>query len=135
MFQEITVIGNLGSDPEMRYTPAGKAVTSFSVAANRKYTGSDGQEVKETAWFRVSAWDKLAEIVSQYKKKGDLVMVKGRLTVDPATGGPRVWVPDNGGSARASFEVNASMVLFLSSKQEAAAMAGAGVPETGDEPF
>jgi len=134
MFQEITIVGNLGSDPEMRYTPSGQAVTAFNVAANRTYT-KDGQKVKETAWFRVSAWDKLAEIVSQYKKKGDLVMVKGRLTVDPATGGPRVWIPDNGGSARASFEVNASQVLFLSSKQEAAAMAGGAVAEDGDEPF
>jgi len=134
MLQKITIIGNLGSDPEMRYTPSGQAVTSFSVAANRQYT-KDGQKVKETAWFRVSVWDKLAEIVSQYKKKGDLVYIEGRLTVDPATGGPRVWIPDNGGSARASFEVNASQVLFLS-KSEAAAMAGADAGAgDGDEPF
>lgn len=134
MFQEITIIGNLGSDPEMRFTPSGQAVTAFSVAANRQYA-RDGQKVKETAWFRVSAWDKLAEVVSQYKKKGDLVMVKGRLAVDPATGGPRVWAPDNGGAARASFEITASQVLFLSSKQEAAVLAGGVDSSASDEPF
>ena len=58
MYHTIIIVGNLGRDPEMRYTPSGQAVTNFSVATNRKYTNSDGQSVEETIWFRISAWGK-----------------------------------------------------------------------------
>ncbi len=61
MYHTIIIVGNVGRDPEMRYTPAGQAVTSFSVATNRNYTNSAGAQVKETIWFRVSAWGKQAE--------------------------------------------------------------------------
>ncbi len=114
MFQKIEVIGNLGKDPEMRYTQSGQAVTSFSVACNRKYTGGDGQKVEETYWFRITAWGKQAEICNQYLKKGSRVRVEGRLTGDPKTGGPRIWTGQDQ-SAHASFEINATDVLFLSS--------------------
>ncbi len=91
MYHTIIIVGNVGRDAEMRYTPSGAAVASFSVATNRQYTASSGEKIKETVWFRVSAWGKQAEVCNQYVKKGMKVLVEGRLTADPATGGPRVW--------------------------------------------
>lgn len=117
MYQTIIIVGNVGRDPEMRYTPGGQAVTSFSVATNRQYTNNNGETVKETIWFRVSAWGKTGEVCNQYLKKGSKVLVEGRLTADPATGGPRVWTAQDG-STRASFEVSAQTVRFLSSRGE-----------------
>jgi len=73
MYQKIIIVGNLGRDPEMRYTPSGQAVTNFSVATNRQYTGSDGQLVKETIWFRVSVWGKQAETSNQYLRRGSVL--------------------------------------------------------------
>lgn len=142
MYQTIILAGNLGRDPEMRYTPSGQAVTSFSVATNRQYTNNNGETVKETIWFRVSAWGKLAETCSQYLKKGSKVLVEGRLTADAATGGPRVWSGQDG-KPRASFEVSASTVRFLSSRGESGEP-GAAAPgmedmsapgDDGDIPF
>lgn len=112
-YSTIILVGNLGKDPEMRYTPSGQAVTNLSVATNRQYTGSDGQQVKETTWFRVSVWGKQAESCAQYLKKGRMVLVEGRLTPDPKTGGPRVWQGQNGPGA--AYEVSANTVRFLSS--------------------
>jgi len=128
MYQSITIVGNVGRDPEMRYTPSGQAVTSFSVATNREYTGSDGVKVKETAWFRVSTWGKTAEVCSQYVAKGSKVLVEGRLISDPVTGGPKVFAKQDG-TTSASFEINANVVRFLSSK---ASHAG---PDVGDGDF
>lgn len=116
-YQKIFLIGNLGRDPEMRYTPSGQAVTNFSVATNRKYTTSDGQQVDETIWFRVSAWGKQAESCNTYLKRGSRVLVEGRITADPATGGPKIYHKKDG-TAGASFEISAGMVRFLSTKQE-----------------
>src|SRR3989337_2671173 len=70
MFQTIIIAGNLGRDPEMRYTPNGTAVTNFNMATNRKYTGSDGQQVKETTWFRVSVFGKQAEAGGRRRRRG-----------------------------------------------------------------
>ncbi|MDO9130591.1 MAG: single-stranded DNA-binding protein [Anaerolineales bacterium] len=139
MYQTTIIVGNLGRDPEMRYTPSGQAVTSFSVATNRQYTNNAGETVKETIWFRVSAWGKRAESCNQYLKKGSKVLVEGRLTADPATGGPRIWTGQDG-SARASFEVSAQTVTFLSSRGEGEAPiadegAGFAVAEEPDIPF
>jgi single-strand DNA-binding protein len=80
MYQTIIIAGNVGRDPEMRYTPSGQAVTSFSVATNRQYTNNNGETVKETIWFRISAWGKTGETCNQYLKKGSKVLVEGRLT-------------------------------------------------------
>jgi len=115
MYQKIIITGNLGRDPEMRYAPSGSPVTSFSVASGRKYTNAEGDLVEETAWFRVSAWNRLAEVCAEYLTKGAKVLVEGRLKLDPSTGGPRIWT-DNDGAARASFEVTANTVQFLSGK-------------------
>ena len=117
MFQKITIVGNLGRDPEMRFTPSGQPVTSFNVATNRSYTGSDGQRVKETVWFRVSVWGKQAENCNNYLRKGSKVLIEGRLIADPATGGPRTYNRQDG-STGASFEINASTVQFLDSRAE-----------------
>lgn len=117
MYHTIIIVGNLGRDPEMRYTPSGQAVTNFNVATNRQYTASDGTQVKETIWFRISAWGKTAETCNQYLRKGSKVLVEGRLTADQATGGPRVYTR-NDGTAGSSFEVSANTVRFLSSRGE-----------------
>jgi single-strand DNA-binding protein len=117
MYQTVIIVGNVGRDPEMRYTPSGQAVTSFSVATNRQYNNNNGETVKETVWFRVSAWGKTGETCNQYLKKGSKVLIEGRLTADPATGGPRIWTSQDG-SPRASFEVSAQTVRFLSSRNE-----------------
>jgi single-strand DNA-binding protein len=144
MYHTIIIVGNVGRDPEMRYTPSGQAVTSFSVATNRQWTNNNGESVKETTWFRISAWGKLGETCNQYVKKGSKVLVEGRLTADPATGGPRVWTAQDG-APRASFEVNASTVRFLSSRGETSEGGAAGAPvadegavpagDEGDIPF
>jgi single-strand DNA-binding protein len=112
MYQKVVIVGNLGGDPELRYTPQGDAVTSFSVATNRRWTGRDGQPGEETAWFRVSVWGKQAEACNQYLSKGRQVLVEGRLTPDRATGGPRIWTGSDGQS-RASYELRAIIVQFL----------------------
>ncbi|MBU4352898.1 MAG: single-stranded DNA-binding protein [Nanoarchaeota archaeon] len=130
------IVGNLGKDPEMRYTPSGQAVTSFSVAVNDDYTSNNGEKVKRTIWYRVSAWGKQAEICNQYVKKGSKVLVEGRLTADPATGGPRIWTGQDG-SARASFEISAQTVRFLSSRGDGAAaevQADAAPDDAGGDP-
>ena len=117
MFHTIIIVGNLGRDPEMRYTPSGQAVTNFNVATSRQYTASDGSQVKETIWFRVSAWGKQAEITNQYLRKGSKVLVEGRLIPDMATGGPRTYTR-NDGTTGAAFEVSATTIRFLSSRGE-----------------
>ena len=114
-FQQFTIIGNLGRDPTMRYTPTGKPVTSFSVASNRKYTASNGETVTEVLWVNVSAWGAAAEACNQYIKKGSQVFVQGRLVPDKNTGRPRIWTGQDG-TAGATFEVNAQTVRFLGGK-------------------
>lgn len=137
MWHTIIIAGNVGRDPEMRYTPSGQAVTSFSVATSRNYTGSNGQQVKETIWFRISAWGKLAETCSQYLKKGSKVLVEGRMVAD-TNGNPRTF-QRNDGTTGASFEVTAQTVRFLSSKSEGTGSGeemGGGGGDAGEEiPF
>jgi len=106
MYQKLIIAGNLGQDPEMRYTPDGTPVTSFSVATNKRWTTSDGQQGERTVWFRVTAWRRLAETCSQYLTKGRQVLVEGELQE------PRVW-QGRDGEWRASLEVTASTVKFL----------------------
>jgi single-strand DNA-binding protein len=129
MWHTIIIAGNVGRDPEMRYTPSGQAVTSFSVATDASYTGSDGERVKKTVWFRISAWGKLAETCSQYLKKGSKVLIEGRMTAD-ANGNPRTY-QRNDGTTSASFEVNANTVRFLSSRGEGSS-SGEDIGSAGD---
>ena len=113
MFHTLLVVGNVGKEPEMRYTPSGQAVTTFSVATNRTYTTRD-EQVKETVWFRITTWGKQAEVCNQYVKKGMKILVEGRLEPDKSTGGPRVFEKKDG-THGAAFEVTAGVVRFLSS--------------------
>ncbi len=115
MYQKLLIVGNLGRDPEMRYTSNGTPVTTFSVATHRRYTSASGEQVDETIWFRVSTWNRLAEVCAEYLQKGAKVLVEGRLQCDASTGAPRIWT-DSNGAARASFEVTGSTVQFLSSR-------------------
>lgn len=102
---KVMIIGNLGADPEMRYTADGKALTSFRVASSRNYSGPDGERREETEWFSVVTWQKLAEQCSQFLQKGRRVYVEGRLQT-------RSWDgPD--GQRKYRTEVIAEKVLFL----------------------
>jgi len=113
MYQKIIIIGNLGRDPEMRYTPDGSPVTSFSVATSRRFGEKD-----ETTWFRVTVWNKQAESCNQYLHKGSKVLVEGRLRPD-ANGTPAVFQRRDG-SWGSSYELTAENVRFLSPKGEEA---------------
>ncbi len=118
MFQKVTLIGNLGSDPETRYTQSGTSVCSFSVATNRKWTNGDGTPGEETVWWRVSAWGKLGEICQQYLSKGRQVFLEGEMVPDRETGGPRLWTDQNGQS-RASFELRANTMKMIGGRDDA----------------
>lgn len=118
MYQKVTIVGNLGRAPEMRYMPDGTAVTNFSVATNRRWTDRNtGETTDETAWFRVSVWGKMAETANQHLVQGSKVLVDGRLKPDPNTGGPRTYTRLDG-TVGASFEIAADQIRFLSSRAE-----------------
>ena len=127
MFHTIIIAGHLGRDPEMRYLPDGRPVTTFSVASTRRWTGQDGQPQEETIWFRVSAFGKLAETCNQFLAKGRAVLVEGRLRPDDR-GNPRTWVGQDG-MVHASYEVTANTVRFLGRREEAAAPVVEEIPE------
>jgi single-strand DNA-binding protein len=113
MYQKLTIVGNLGQDPDMRYMPDGQAVTSLSVASNRRWPDrTTGEMQEEVTWVRVSVWGKQAEAANQYLRKGRPVLVEGRLRPDPDTGGPRLWTRQDG-TVGASFEMVADRVVFL----------------------
>ena len=115
MYQHTTIVGRLGADPTMRFTPNGQAVTSFNVATDRQWKDANGVKQSETTWFRISVWGKQAESTNEYLKKGSLVLVEGRLTPDPATGSPRICKKQDG-TEGASFEIAASNVRFLDTR-------------------
>jgi len=129
MFHTIIIVGNLGRDPEMRYTPSGQPVTSFNVATNRTYTGNNGQTVKETIWFKVNVWGKQAESCNNYLRKGSKVLIEGRLQADPNSGGPRTFSRQDG-TTGANFEVVASQIRFLTPKAgDDDGIVGGGTPD------
>ena len=121
----ITVIGNLGNEPEMRFTPSGRPVTSFRVATNWRYTTPEGERKEETEWFSVVAWGRLAEQCNQFLTKGRLVYVEGRLRL-------RTWDGQDG-QRRSRNEIVADRVKFLD--RQAAIIAAenkTGESETGE---
>jgi len=124
--QKIMIIGNLGRDPEMRYTPNGAAVTSFSVAVTRKYTTSEGQQREETDWFNVSCWNKLAETANQYLTKGKQVYIEGRISV-------RLYDDTRSGEKRFSMDVRANEMQMLGSRGDAANEGGSTAGDTSGE--
>ncbi|MFZ5903198.1 MAG: single-stranded DNA-binding protein [Chloroflexota bacterium] len=114
-YNKITLVGHLGNDPEMRYTPAGTPVTSFNLATNDQYANEQGETVKITTWFRCAAWGKLGEVCNQYLRKGSRVLIEGRLTPDRNTGRPRIWTRQDGAAA-ADYELKVLELHFLDSK-------------------
>ena len=102
---KISIIGNVGTDPEMRFTPNGNPVTSFRVATNRVYTTADGERKQETEWFTIVAWNRLAEQCNQFLAKGRLVYAEGRLHT-------RSWEGQDG-QKRTQVEIIANRVIFL----------------------
>ena len=107
---KVMVIGSVGRDPEMRYIPSGKPVTSFSVATSRGWTDADGERHEETEWFNVVAWGNLAEICKQHLRKGQQVYIEGRLQT-------RSW-EDHEGRKRFRTEVVANEMILLGKRAE-----------------
>jgi len=116
---KVMIIGNVGSEPEMRFTPNGNPVTSFRVATNRMYTTADGERKQETEWFTVVAWNKLAEQCNQFLSKGRLVYAEGRLHT-------RTWEGQDG-QKHYRTEIVANRVSFLDRR------AAAPLPEETEE--
>jgi single-strand DNA-binding protein len=114
---KVMLIGNLGTDPEMRYTANGSAVTTFRLAVSRSFGAEEGRR-EETEWFSVVAWNKLAELLGQHMQKGRKVYIEGRLAT-------RSWDDRDTGQKRYRTEVIANQVLFLDRPQ------GAGFPDGG----
>ena len=125
---KVMIIGNVGRDPEMRYTPGGAAVTSFSVAVSRRWTTPENEVRDETEWFNIVAWEKLAETCNQLITKGRKVYIEGRLQT-------RSWDDRETGQKKYRTEVVATTMLLLDSKPrtDAPPSGGGDDPGFGDE--
>ena len=119
MYHKLIIVGHLGTDPEMRFTPEGTPVTSFRMASNIRYRDAGGEPREETIWFRVSVFGRQAEIANQYLQKGRPALVEGRLRPDPETGGPRIFRRSDG-TAGAVYEVRADRIVFIGPRPEGA---------------
>ena len=126
---KVMIIGHLGRDPEMRYTPSGKPVTTFTVATGRLWKSADGEQHSETEWFNVVAWGSLAERCKNYLSKGQQVYVEGRLQT-------RRW-DDNEGAKHISIEIVANEMLMLGERRENYSSQNneTVTPEESDEEF
>lgn len=102
---KIMVIGNLGRDPEMRYTPSGRPVTTFSLATNRSWKTSDGERRNETEWFSIVAWGNLAEICNKFLSKGKQIYIEGRVQT-------RHWEDDDGNKHETTEIVAKEMIML-----------------------
>jgi single-strand DNA-binding protein len=123
---KVMIIGNLGREPEMRYTPSGRPVTTFSVATSRSWNTSEGEKHVETEWFNVVAWSNLAEICKQFLTKGQQVYIEGRLQT-------RHW-DDQEGNKHTSVEIVANEMIILGERRETGE-AGAEPESTEEEEF
>jgi len=126
-FNQITLLGRLGKDPECRYTPTGKAVTSFSVATDENWTSADGTKNKKTTWFTVTAWGKLGEICTEYLKKGREVLVVGRM--EPV----HTWMVEGAEHVSKNLDVTASNVKFVGNRPEGAPTEASAEEATEEE--
>ncbi len=127
-FNKIVIVGYLGRDPQLRYTPQGTAVCDFSVATTEKRKDRAGEPQDVTTWFRVTAWGRQAEVANEFLAKGRQVYVEGRLRLEPYI--------DREGNQRSSLEVNATDIHFLGQRDNSAqppASANAGRGQTEDE--
>lgn len=121
MYEQIVIVGNVGRAAEMRYTPSGTAVTTFSVAVNHRYPAADGQPQERTKWYRVTTWRRLAEVCGQYVQKGMRVLVVGEIDAS-------AWL-DRDEAPRANLELTAREVKFLNY----AASESSGAAQAADE--
>lgn len=121
---KVIIIGNVGTDPEMRFTPNGNPVTSFSIATGRTYTTPEGERKQETEWFNVVTWNRLAEQCNQFLTKGRMAYVEGRLRT-------RSWEGQDG-QKHWRTEIIANRVLFLD-RRPAGTLPEAGVEGASDE--
>ena len=122
----VILIGNLGRDPELRYTQSGQAVTNFSIATNEKWKDKDGQPHERTEWHRIIVWGKPAENCAQYLQKGRSVYIEGRLQT-------RDW-EDREGNKRQTTEVVAQTVQFLGGRGEAGPRSSGGPAPEASSP-
>ena len=123
------ILGRLGKDPELKYTSSGVAVANFSVATSEKWKDKEGNKQEKTEWHNIVAWEKKAEIVGEYVKKGDMILVEGKIET-------RKWEKD--GITRYSTEIIASSIELLGSKKNDAPKDEAPTQETvkeSDLPF
>jgi len=130
MVNKVILIGNLGRDPELRYTQGGVSVCNFTVATSERFTDKQGEKVEKTEWHRIVAWAKTAELAAQYLSKGSKVYLEGSLQT-------RDW-EDKDGHKRQTTEINARSIQFLTPKSEAPSRhePDASVPPAGEEnPF
>jgi len=109
-FNKIILVGNLGRDPELRYTAQGTPVCSFSMATNERRKDRNGEMQDQTTWFRITLWNRLAETASQYLQKGKQVYIEGRLRVEEYT--------DRDGKLRTALEVSATEMHFIGSRHD-----------------
>jgi len=128
MFHQLTIVGYLGKDPIMRFTPSGKPVCNLNVASSRKYTRGNGEKVDETVWFKVAVWGNQAESCNQYLSKGKPVLILGRLNPDD-NGNPQTFQRQDG-TTGASYDVTALNVRFLPGSN---GNGNAPAPETAEE--
>jgi len=124
---KVMIIGRLGRDPEMRYTPSGRPVTTFTVATSRTWNTSEGERRVETEWFNIVAWGNLAEICKQYLTKGQQVYIEGRLQT-------RTW-DDSEGNKHTSVEIVANEMIMLSERREAEGSSESESVEEDEFPF
>ena len=122
---KVMIIGHLGRDPEMRYTPSGRPVTTFSVATSRSWVTSNGERHSETEWFNVVSWGSLAEICQQHLVKGQQVYIEGRLQT-------RHWEDDEG-DRRTTTEIVAKEMIIIGERKKSAAEDNAELNENEKE--
>jgi single-strand DNA-binding protein len=118
---KVMIIGHLGRDPEMRYTPSGRPVTTFTVATSRSWKTAEGEQHSETEWFNVVTWGNLAEICKQYLTKGQQVYIEGRLQT-------RRW-EDTEGVKHSTIEIVANEMMILGERRDSSH------PQTGETPI
>jgi single-strand DNA-binding protein len=124
---KVMIIGNLGRDPEMRYTPSGRPVTTFSVATSRTWNTSEGEKRVETEWFNVVAWSNLAEICKQHLTKGQQVYIDGRLQT-------RHW-DDSEGNKHTSVEIVANEMIILGERRETSESSSPDAEQVEEDEF
>lgn len=111
----VQLIGFVGKDAEMRYTPGGQAVTTFNIATTKKWDSNEGEKKEQTIWWKVTAWGAKAEIANNYFKKGTQLFIEGSMNVDPVTGSPRIWTAQDG-TPRVNLELTMNEFRFLDRK-------------------